>query len=48
MDREHLAAPPSEMEIDILQRLTPQQLAVQLVVCHNYIHHLRETAIFFI
>ena len=31
MDGERLAAPPSEIEIDMLQRLTPQELMAQLV-----------------
>jgi hypothetical protein len=31
MDGERLATPPSEMEMDMLQGLTPQQLTVQLV-----------------
>jgi len=31
MDGERLATPPSEMEMEMLQRLTPQQLTVQLL-----------------
>jgi ATP-dependent helicase YprA (DUF1998 family) len=31
MDGEHPEAPPLEMEMDMLQRLTPQQLTAQLV-----------------